>query len=169
MTDPPPRPACLQNATGPDDLSAGYAAATRGYPDEGNATLTSQARIQTDRASRYLVRLCTHLEQIRGKAGHRGPRAHFGSVPGGPPEVRLEWSETRAVVSLGTGRCTMQADPGSLTLLAEATDETSLRQIQDLFAGRLEKFGRREHLRVAWQRPEADTAPAHDGQGHRHD
>jgi len=90
-------------------------------------------------------------------------------VPGGPPEVHLEWSETRAVVSLGTGRCIMQADPGGLTLLAEATDENSLRQIQDLFAGRLEKFGRREHLRVAWQRPEADTAAAHDGQGHRHD
>jgi hypothetical protein len=130
---------------------------------------TSQARIKTGRASQYLVRLCTHLEQIGGRAGHQEWSAHPGSVPGRPPEVRLEWSETRAVASFDGARCTMLADPGSLTLLAEAADEDGLRQIQGLFAGRLEKFGRREHLQVTWQQPDAGTGSSHDGQGRRHE
>jgi hypothetical protein len=39
----------------------------------------------------------------------------------------------------------------ALTLGAEAADETSLRQIEDLLTVRLEKFGRREHLTVTRQ------------------
>jgi len=131
--------------------------------------LTSQARIQTARASQYLVRLCTHLEQIRGRAGHQGRRTHAGFVPGRPAEVRLECSETRAVASLDRARCTVLADPGGLTLLAEAADEDALRQIQDLLAGRLENFGHREHLQVTWQQPGAETGPLHDEYGHHYD
>jgi hypothetical protein len=41
--------------------------------------------------------------------------------------------------------------PGRLAVRAEAADEESLRQIQDLLTARLEKFGRREHLTVDWQ------------------
>jgi hypothetical protein len=45
----------------------------------------------------------------------------------------------------------MQAGPGLLTLHAEAPDPGSLARIQDLVAGRLEKFGHREQLAVTWK------------------
>ena len=57
----------------------------------------------------------------------------------------------------------MQATPGTLTLRAEAADEASLRKIQDMLTTRLEKFGRREHLTVAWHSaatPAAEPGPA---------
>ena len=45
----------------------------------------------------------------------------------------------------------MQAGPGLLTLHGEAPDPGSLGRIQDLVAGRRERFGRREQLTVTWQ------------------
>jgi len=58
----------------------------------------------------------------------------------------------------------MHAAPGRLTLHAEAADETNLQRIQDMLTTRLEKFGRREHLTVNWQRPGTPTAKsAHTG------
>lgn len=56
---------------------------------------------------------------------------------------------------LNGGQCTMQAADGVLTLRAEADDPATLASIQRLIAARLEKFGRRERLTVAWQRPQA--------------
>ena len=66
--------------------------------------------------------------------------------------LHAECSETEGSIVLGWGRCALRADPGSLTLRAEAADEESLTRIQDMIAGRLEKFGRRENLRVTWRR-----------------
>jgi hypothetical protein len=86
---------------------------------------------------------------------HR-PRTHDGGHV--PPEVRhVEWSETQGIVRLSWGQWTMQATADALTLRVEAADEESLRRIQDLVAGRLERFGRRDHLTVNWQRPQAPT------------
>ena len=45
----------------------------------------------------------------------------------------------------------MRAFPGRLAVRAQAADEESLRRIQDLLTVRLQKFGRRERLTVAWQ------------------
>jgi hypothetical protein len=64
---------------------------------------------------------------------------------------RTECSETKGTVSLNWGQWTMRALPGLLAVRAEAADEESLRRIQDLLTGRLQKFGRREHLTVDWQ------------------
>lgn len=64
-------------------------------------------------------------------------------------------SGTNGRLVLDWGQCTLQTAPGTLTLRAEAADEDSLAHIQDLVAGRLEKFGRREHLTVTWRRQEA--------------
>jgi hypothetical protein len=55
-----------------------------------------------------------------------------------------ECSDTDGSLVLSWGQCTMRADPGLLTLRAEAADQEGLTRIQDLVAGRLEKFGRRE-------------------------
>jgi len=118
--------------------------------------LTSEAHVETERPSRYLVQLCRHISQMGRPLGHR-PRAHGGDTQS-PPEVQhIEWTETYGTARLSWGQWTMQAAPGTLTLRAEAADEKDLQRIQDLVAGRLEKIGRRDHLAVAWQRSEAPS------------
>jgi hypothetical protein len=51
----------------------------------------------------------------------------------------------------------MRATPDGLALRVEAANETDLLQIQNGMAGRLEKIGRRDHLKVEWQGPEASS------------
>ncbi|SEP53316.1 DUF2218 domain-containing protein [Amycolatopsis saalfeldensis] len=117
---------------------------------------TAEARVQTDRPSRYLVQLCRHANQMR----HR-PRSHDGENPHTPPEIQhAEWSDTDGTVQLNWGRWTLHATPGTLILRAEADTDNNLQQIQRLLAARLEKIGRRDELTVVWQRLDApgDTA-----------
>ncbi len=114
--------------------------------------LTAEATVETEHPSRYLVQLCQHASKMGGNLGHR-PRSHAGGAA--PPEVRhAEWSDTEGIVTLSCGRWTMRATPGTLTLRAEAVDQENLERIQDLVTGRLERFGRREHLTVHWQASE---------------
>lgn len=123
--------------------------------------VTAEARIETERASRYLAQLCRHISNISNMSDkarplrHR-PRRHLAGQAQSPPNVRphAEWSETRGIISFGGGKLTMQAGADSLTLRAEADSEENLQQLQDLVTERLEKFGRRDHLKVNWQRPQ---------------
>lgn len=117
----------------------------------GQAMLTSQASVPTERASEYLIRLCLHLQEIKGKAGHPAMSRHRVSGAGSRPEINLEWSETRAIARIGPSRCMLQVKPGGLALRAEAPTEEALRQVQALVGGRLEKFGHREQVKVTWQ------------------
>jgi hypothetical protein len=101
--------------------------------------LIAEARVQTERSSRYLVQLCQHVD--------KAARAH--------PQLRahVEWSDDRGVISLDRGRCTLRALPGALTLRVEAPNEDTLRRVESPIAGRLERIGRRDHLRVTWTPP----------------
>jgi hypothetical protein len=122
---------------------------------------TAEAQILTDRASRYLAQLCRHASQMGRPMRHR-PRAHDRGDP--PPEVKhVEWSDTYGIVSMSWGQWTMQATPDTLTVRAEAADEDSLRRIQDLVAERLGRFGRRDHLTVSWQQPDASEVQPDQG------
>lgn len=98
--------------------------------------LIAEARVETDRAARYLVQLCRHLDELA--------RVH--------PEMRVhaEWSDDRGVISFGWGSCTLRAEPGVLTLRAEAPDEENLHRLEHGIANRLEQVGRRDQLTVAW-------------------
>jgi hypothetical protein len=109
----------------------------------------AEARVPTENASRYITRLCQHAGKMRSHLGHR-PRSHAGG--GAPPEIlRAESAGDRGTLVLSRGQCTLQAADGVLTLRAEADDPDTLARIQELIAARLEKFGRRERLTVAWQ------------------
>jgi hypothetical protein len=120
---------------------------------------TTEARIETERPSRYLSQLCRHTNQMR-----RRHHSHDGG--GAPPEVQhVEWSDTDGTIVLNLGRCFVQATSGTLTLRIEATSEEDLLRIQDLVTKRVEGFGRRDNLKVNWQTPtdepgEANPAPA---------
>ena len=104
--------------------------------------LTAEARVETERSSRYLVQLCKHVSEI----GRANPEM----------QARVEWAEDRGLIEFDWGRCTLGALPYGLILRAEATDEEHLRQIEQRLAGLLERIGRHDHLRVAWTAPQGD-------------
>lgn len=112
---------------------------------------TAEARVPTDRASRYLTQLCRHTNQM-------GRMRHAGS---GPQVRHTESSDTTGTVHFGQGTCTLTAEPDALILRVDADDETTLRQLQDGITRRLETIGRRDRLTVTWPAsdPPAGTAP----------
>jgi hypothetical protein len=107
--------------------------------------LIAEARVETERSSRYLVQLCRHVS----KAALAHPQM----------QARVEWSDDRGVISFGLARCTLHADPGALTLRAEAPDEEHLQRIEHRVAERLEQVGRRDQLRVTWSPPRGAKEP----------
>lgn len=102
--------------------------------------LIAEARVETERSSRYLIQLCRHVSH----AAQASPQM----------QAHVECSDDRGVISFGWGRCTLRADPGILTLRAEAADEENLRRIEQRVADRLERFGRRDRLTVTWTPPQ---------------
>ena len=118
--------------------------------------LTAEARIQTEHPSRYLTQLCQHANSIN----HKTLRLHAGKAQIRPEIQDIEWSDTDGTLTFSWGRCTMHAGPGTLTVRAEATNEEDLQRTQNLITRNLERFGRRDHLKVNWQRPNAPTVQA---------
>jgi hypothetical protein len=117
--------------------------------------LNAETTIQTANASRYLVQLCEHATKI----GHRMRHLHSRMAAHTRPEVLdVDWSDTHGTLNLSWGRCTLDADPTTLTVRVEATDEENLRRVQDLIAADLERFGRRDGLSVTWQQVQPDDA-----------
>lgn len=122
--------------------------------------MTAVARVETEHSSRYLVKLCQHFND-RAQA-----------QPG--VDALVEWSDDRALASFGWGRCTLRADPGALTLRAEAPDQETLQRVTDLVAKHLERFGKREYLTVTWTLAQgvddqhAETAARPDQGRHPH-
>jgi hypothetical protein len=102
--------------------------------------LMAEARVETERSNRYLVQHCRHISAI----AQANPQM----------QAHVECSDDRGVISFGWGRCTLRADPGVLTLPAEAADEENLRRIEQRVADRLERFGRRDRLTVTWTQPQ---------------
>jgi hypothetical protein len=104
---------------------------------------TAQTRIPTDRAGRYLVQLCQHLNQISGHARH-------GAGGGPPPIRRVEWSDSHGVIEFASGQCTLDATGDALTIDLAAADTDELREMQQTLAARLKTIGRRDNLVVTW-------------------
>ncbi|GAB3671746.1 DUF2218 domain-containing protein [Saccharopolyspora sp. ID03-671] len=120
--------------------------------------LIAEARVPTDRASRYLVQLCRHIDHMR-RMRHQPPTHHGGGLM--PPGVdHVDYSDTYGSVRFAEGRCTLEAAEGILTLRVQAADEAILRRLQDGIGARLEKIGRRNQLVVTWQRLPTSTTPS---------
>ncbi|GGN79561.1 hypothetical protein GCM10011579_064170 [Streptomyces albiflavescens] len=135
----------------------------------------AEARVPTNRPSRYLVQLCKHFSNKGRHLGHRA-RSHNGGdavPPAGmhmppdlkPDQIHVEWSETQGVLSLPWGRCTLDAEADALMLRAEADDEEGLRRLQDLLEAHIGRFGRRDELRVDWQQPDRPAAERAEAAG----
>src|SRR5215475_7023126 len=118
----------------------------------------AQARISTERASRYLAQLCQHVASINAKGPailrHRRRHApHGAQQPAGTPP-RAEWTETHGTISFPGGTITLQATPAALLLRADADTEQNLQRAQDLVSAHLARFGRRDQLTVTWHPPD---------------
>jgi len=92
--------------------------------------MQSEARITTERASRYLQQLCKHF-------AHKLPTSHT------PQEGRIEF---------GIGVCALQAEPETLVLTADAPDAASLDRLEDVVARHLERFAFRDKPEIRWVR-----------------
>jgi hypothetical protein len=127
---------------------------------------SAETRIRTANAAAYLARLCGHLAKLApaGRLPRHGPRLH---TSGGQPPAVLHAEHTRdtGTITLSWGQLTLHAAAGELTIRASAGNQENLQHIQDMTAGRLARFARREHLDIQWT-PVADTAgePRQPGQ-----
>lgn len=95
--------------------------------------------VPTERAGRYLVQVCEHLDRLAHGRGHAGP-----GVQG------VEWSDTHGRIVLAAGQCELSASADGLDLVVTAADDAALRHLQQTLTARLETIGRRDHLVVAW-------------------
>jgi hypothetical protein len=91
---------------------------------------TSEARVDTVRASRYLGQLCKHF-------AHKIPVMHTAE------QGRIEFP---------FGVCLLEAEPERLILRAEANDAQALAQVQDVVARHLERFAFRDKPEIHWNR-----------------
>jgi hypothetical protein len=119
-----------------------------------------EARIPTGRAGRYLAQLCQHAEAMGGAGGHR-PRPHRDRSAHQDTHARAEWSDTHGVITFTPGgKCTVDADAGTLTVRIDAADDQALQRIQDIVGRDLDRFSGREPLTVTWRRPGSTGEPA---------
>jgi hypothetical protein len=93
-------------------------------------SVTSTARVVTDRGERYRKQLASHF----------GNRVEVAESPAG---TVLTWG-------FG-GTTTLRAEPDALVMEAEANDQQTLDQVKDVTGRHLERFGEKDGLVVTWQ------------------
>jgi uncharacterized protein len=93
-------------------------------------TVTSTARVVTDRGERYRRQLASHF----------GNRIEVTESPAG---TVLTWG-------FG-GTTTLTVEPGALVMLAAADDTETLDRVKDVTGRHLERFGEKDGLVVTWQ------------------
>jgi uncharacterized protein len=93
--------------------------------------LTATASVATATPERYAKQLASHL-------GRRS-------------EIREEADGIRIVLTVGS--CLVRADGDTLELVATAAGPDELDVVTGVVGSHLERFGQRNELSVAWQRP----------------
>jgi uncharacterized protein len=92
--------------------------------------LSSRAVVATTRPSPYLLQLAKHF---RHKL-----------------DVRFDAHE--AVIRFEAGHAALRVEPDALSIAAFAQTPAGLRRVEEVIGSHLERFGRRDELRVAWER-----------------
>ncbi|RJQ76013.1 DUF2218 domain-containing protein [Pseudonocardiaceae bacterium YIM PH 21723] len=104
----------------------------------------SQARVDTDRPSRYAKQLVSHL-------GRR---------------VEGEWSEESGTgrLSFPDGTATLTAQPDALLLDVDG-DADHIERLEDVVGRHLVRFGAKDELVVEWQRDTGEAGLVHRYEG----
>jgi uncharacterized protein len=93
-------------------------------------SVTSTARVVTDRGERYRKQLASH----------------FGN------RIEVTQSTAGTVLTWGFGgTTTLTVEPGALVMQAEAGDTETLDRVKDVTGRHLERFGEKDGLVVTWQ------------------
>ena len=88
----------------------------------------AQARVRSERASRYLVQLCKHF-------------AH---------KIPADYDERTGKVDFQPGLCVMHATGDWLSLRCEASSEPDLIRVKSIVADHLARFAWQEGIAVEW-------------------
>ena len=107
--------------------------------------ISSEARIPTDRAQRYLDQLCGHLGQMSRHVMHRRGHGHDVKI------VSMEQTADSGVVRFADGAWILEATPDALLLRVEADDPAALDRLKAAISARIAKIGRRDALTVEWR------------------
>ncbi|WP_182084723.1 DUF2218 domain-containing protein [Aureimonas sp. ME7] len=94
---------------------------------------TSNARVVTQSASRYLQQLCKHW-------------AH---------KFEVEFDPHHGTIALPAGRTTLDATDDALRVAISCEDAADLDRIEAVVADHIKRFAFREELEFAWVRDEA--------------
>ncbi len=98
---------------------------------EESSLMQSHARLNTDKAARYMIQLAKHW-------GH---------------EFEVTYDDVSALIPLPLGTCSMLADPEGLDVTIEAADLEGLARLEDVVAEHLLRFASCEPVkRLGWTR-----------------
>ena len=124
---------------------------------------TAEATLPTPHARRYVTQLGKHATAMAGGRGHQ-MRMHDGNpLAGGEATLHVEQSADRTTVTFDPwGSCTVHAELDRIALRIDAADEQNLQRIQQIITRDIERFGRREHLSVAWRHLDPPADPTTD-------
>ncbi|WP_284746185.1 DUF2218 domain-containing protein [Amycolatopsis sp. RTGN1] len=107
----------------------------------------AEAHIVTSRAERFLAQLCRHAEAMGGKAAH----LHGGNGQARPEVVKVDCAGNEGKITFSRGDCTLRSTSDTLAVRIEADDVDQLTRLQDILTADLERFGRRDDLKVSWE------------------
>jgi catechol 2,3-dioxygenase len=93
----------------------------------------SRAVVATAKPTPYLLQLAKHFRH----------------------KLAVTFDEQRAVIPFAFGHAELAAGEEALTITAHAQTPADLGRVEQVIGSHLERFGRRDGLEVAWQRPEA--------------
>ena len=91
--------------------------------------VTSEARVATPNAAKYMVQLCKHFRH----------------------KVTVEYDDQQARVDFPFGVCRMTADAEELVIRCEANSEDLARRMEVVLDQHLQKFAWREKPAVDWR------------------
>ena len=141
---------------------------------EGTAHAHAEAHVPTERAGRYLDQVCRHAGLMGGMRHQPSIHRRGGQAP--PTVEHADRSGTLGTIRFADGTCALEATTDALAVRVEAADDEALQRLKDGIARRLETIGRRDHLAVQWDRPEAapdspadSSVPGTPSKKRRHD
>jgi hypothetical protein len=110
----------------------------------------AEARIDTDRPSRYLVQFCKHAAAMGSGRGHQLRTHGDRASETGRVTIRAEWSDTSGTVTFAPwGTCHLQARDTELRVRVQAPSHDSLARIEEIVTADLGRFSRQE-LSITW-------------------
>lgn len=110
--------------------------------------IRSAARLESDRAGRYLVQLCKHFAHKVPARYEPAPPARGGKRHGAEG---AEADSLAGTVDFPWGVCRLLSRPGSLEMTCEAAEPEALRRIEHVVTDHVERFAWRDKPRLDWR------------------